>query len=44
MGKMLERKVSWTFLKFGLKIGIYSHLNEYMKTCEYKRSRYFFDL
>ena len=33
-----------SFEDFGLKIGIYSHLNEYMKICEYKRSRSFFDL
>ena len=27
-----------------LKIGLYSHLNKYMKICKYMRSRSFFDL
>ena len=29
---------------FGLKIGVYSHFNKYMKIYEFKRSRSFFDL
>ena len=32
------------FEGFGLKIGIMSGLNEYMKICEQKRSRLLFDL
>ena len=30
--------------EFGLKLGTYRNLNEYMAICEYKRSRSFFDL
>ena len=33
-----------SFEDFGLKIGIYSCLNEVMKNYEYKRSRSFLDL
>ena len=33
-----------SFEGFGLKIGTHSCLNEYMKICEYKTSRSFFDL
>ena len=33
-----------SFEDFGLKIGIHSCLDEYLKICEYKKSRSFFDL
>ena len=44
MRKMLVHKVSWKVFKVGLKTGIFSYLQVYMRVCEYKRSRSFFDL
>ena len=35
--------ISVKLLRFGPKIVVYSHLNEYIKICEYKRARSLFD-
>ena len=40
---MLERKISWNVLKFDLRTSILCWRYEYMKMCEYKRSRSLFD-
>ena len=46
MGKCYKHKISWKFFEElrPKMVGMCSHLNEYMKICEYKRSRSFFDL
>ena len=44
MRKMLVYKVSWKVFKVGLKTGIFSCLQVYLRVCEYKRPRSFFDL
>ena len=44
MEKCLNIYFKESFEDFDLKMGIDSFLNEFMKICEYKRSRSFFDL